>query len=115
MPAKPKTALKLETEWLREYARAYLPSEAAFSFSADALRRAGVTLVGIRNACREGIVFFSDKLDDPGAVWMVEGDDGDGNMLVITLVVITDTMSVSLYEVEKVSGVEGEEGGYDAA
>lgn len=114
MAARPKAATALETEWLREYARTYMPTESAFSFSASELRRAGVTLIGIRNAFREGVVTFADKLDGPGAIWMVEGEDEDGNILIVELEVVTETLGVTLRKVTKLVSLR-EENGNDAA
>lgn len=101
MGAKPKHALEFESEWVREYARDYRPSEVAFEFAPSLLRRAGIDLVQIRNAFRDGWVVFADKLDGPGALWIVDGDDGDGRILRLTLVVETQIMRVRLRDVEE--------------
>jgi hypothetical protein len=115
MPEKEQTiAYAIETEWVRGYGRTYLPSEASFSYRPALLRERGVTLVDIRNVLRIGVVTFADKLDDPGAIWVVEGDDADGRRLVVTLHVVSETLNVSLREVEVVrTGVKG--GSNDAA
>jgi hypothetical protein len=113
MPEKPKPAHALETEWVHEYARTYLPSDAAFRYSPALLRRERVSLVDIRNALRSGAVIYSDKLDDPGALWIVEGDDADGRRIIVMLHVISESVSVSLQSVEVVGSQKG--GSDDAA
>ena len=114
MAATAKAATAAETEWLHDYARTYLPTESAFSFRPSDLRRAGVTLVGIRNAFREGVVIFADKPDGSGAIWTVKGTDGDGNVLLIELKVSIDRLSVTLRNVTKLAS-EREENDNDAA
>ena len=116
MPEKeePMYAYAVETEWVRGYGKTYLPSEASFNYRPALLRQRGVTLIDIRNVLRTGVVTFADKLDDPGAIWVVEGDDADGRRLVVTLHVVSETLSVSLREVEVVrTSVKG--GSNDAA
>lgn len=101
MGAKRKRALDIETVWLRDYARTYLPCEAAFSYSADALRRARVSLIDIRHAFRVGRVLHSEKLDDPGAEWTVVGEDCDGQSLMIIILVVTEMLSVRVRDVRR--------------
>lgn len=108
MTPKPKPKLEFETEWLREYARTYLPIEAGLEFSPQALRRSGVTLLDIRNAFRFARVIAAEKLDEPGAFWIVEGRDCDGAMLSIAIIVISETYSVRLCEVTRTPSVEDE-------
>ena len=102
MPEQPQLAHALETDWVRQYARTYLPSDAAFKFRPALLRRNKVTLIDIRNVLRSGTVVFSDKLDSPGATWIVEGNDTDGRQIVVTLHVISETVSVALIDVDVV-------------
>ncbi len=109
---RPPRVLRLETTWIREYARTYLPSEAGFSYSAAHVRQVGLDLVKIRNILRSGYVVRADKLDDPGALWVVEGDDNDGNTFRLTLTVISETLAVSLMKAERTQVVED---GDDAA
>ncbi|GJE26238.1 hypothetical protein [Methylobacterium organophilum] len=106
MGAKPKEALEIETVWLRDYARTYMPCEAAFSFSADALRRARVSLIDIRHAFRVGRVIHADKLDEPGAIWTVVGDDCDGQALMIIILVVTEMLSVEVRDVRRLDKKE---------
>lgn len=106
-------ALGLETEWLREYARTYLPSEADFAFPPEDLRREGITLVQLRYLFWTGSVVYSDKLDEPGALWVVAGTDCDGNDLTATIIVVTEVLSVKLVEVKRGKGRK--EGANDAA
>jgi hypothetical protein len=103
---QPTLANAIETEWVRGYARTYFPSEAPFTYRPALLRRKRITLVDIRNALRSGVVTFSDKCDGPGAIWVVEGDDADGRRIVVTLHVVSETMSVTLQDVEVVRSIE---------
>lgn len=103
---QPKLGYAVETEWVRGYARTYFPSEAPFNYRPALLRRKRVALVDIRNVLRSGIVTFSDKLDEPGAIWVVEGEDADGRGIVVTLHVISETLSVTLRDVEVVRSIE---------
>jgi hypothetical protein len=100
MPEQSKLAHAVETDWVRQYARTYLPSDAAFKFRPALLRREKVTLIDIRNVLRSGTVVFSDKLDDPGALWVVKGSDTDGRQIAVTLHVISETVSVELLDVD---------------
>ena len=102
MAAAPKRVLDIETVWIRQYARAYLPHETGFSFSAEMLRREGVTLIDVRNVFRKGVVTYANKLDDPGAIWVVEGEDVDGRQLRITVIVVSEILEVRLRKVERV-------------
>jgi hypothetical protein len=102
MAAEPKRALDIETIWIRQYARAYLPNETGFSFSAEMLRREGVTLIDVRNVFRKGVVTYADKLNDPGAIWVVEGEDVDGRPLRITVIVVSEILEVRLKKLERV-------------
>lgn len=113
MPEQPQLAHALETDWVRQYARTYLPSDAAFRFRPALLRRKNVTLIDIRNVLRSGTVVFSDKLDGPGATWVVEGRDTDGRQIVVTLHVISDIVSVALVDLDVVVMKKG--GTNDAA
>ncbi|WP_430911117.1 hypothetical protein [Methylobacterium sp. sgz302541] len=102
MVAKRRRKPSIETVWLQDYARTYLPCEAAFSYSADALRRARVSLIDIRHAFRVGRVVRSEKLDEPGAEWVVEGEDCDGRSLIIIVLVVTETLSVRVRDVRRI-------------
>jgi hypothetical protein len=102
MAAQPKRICDVETVWLREYASTYLPNERAMSFTPEMLRREGVTLVDVRNALRNGTVTNADKIDGPDATWWVEGQDIDGSILLLTVVVVSETLEVSLCSVRKV-------------
>ena len=100
--SEPKPRLEPETTWLREYARTYGPHETAFEFSPGALRAAGVTILDIRHGFRDGFVVFSDKLDEPGAIWVVESETCDGLPMRAEITVITETYSVKLRSVHVV-------------
>jgi hypothetical protein len=103
MPEKeqPTIAYAGETEWVRNFGRTCLPNEASFICRPALLRRRGITLIDIRNVLRTGIVTSADK-DDQGAIWIVEGNDADGHHLVVSLHVISETLHVSLQDVELV-------------
>lgn len=73
----------------------------------------GATLVDIRNILRYGIVTYSDKLDEPGAIWVVEGEDANGRRLNLTLYVISETYSVTLRSVDLLESEK--DGNNDAA
>ncbi len=85
MPPQPKRVLGIEITWVREYARTYMPSEGGFSFCDDDLREAGVTLVAIKRILSHGHVVHAAKLDGPGAIWIVEGQDSDENWYHVTI------------------------------
>jgi hypothetical protein len=117
MKAKKKRSLKFETEWLREYASTYVPSEAGFEFSSDLLRRSGISLVELRNALRSCVVLFADKLDGPGAFWVAEGPDDEEDRIVVELTVVSETYEVRLRDARRmrVESIVTEEGSDDAA
>ncbi|HLK80166.1 MAG TPA: hypothetical protein VKT99_01545 [Xanthobacteraceae bacterium] len=102
MSPQPKQEFVVETTWIREYAKTYLPSEAGFSYSAEHLRKMGLNLIAIRNVLRKGYVVYANKLDSPGALWIVEGDDNEGIKYRVTLTVISEILGVSLVKVERV-------------
>jgi hypothetical protein len=109
MPPQPKDVLKIETVWLREYARTYLPCEAGFSFPAARLRDAGLSLLGVMMIFRNGYVVFADKLDQPGAIWVVEGVDENLVSFRLTMTVVTEMLAVDLVRVERLSEEDGNE------
>lgn len=118
MPPQPKRVCELETVWIREFARTYLPSEAGFTCAPERLRQAGLTLIGVKNVFRRGHVVFADKLDEPGALWIIEGNDNDGVRFRITVKVETERQAVDLQKVEKMPAndqVEEKSDGYGAA
>lgn len=121
MPPQPKRVLSMATTWIREYAQTYLPSEAGFSFSPDDLRAASVSLVTIRHVLRHGHVVHVSKLDEPGAIWIIEGQDNDGNGYRMTVKVVSEMLDVTLRKVERLKKVEKEnldvkkDDGHDAA
>lgn len=99
MTETPEEGLSAETIWIRAYACTYLPNEGAFTFPPQVLRDAHVTLVDVRNALRTATVTYSNKLDDPGAIWIAEGFDADDRKLEIKLHVISSEISVTLKSV----------------
>ena len=86
--------------------------EFGFWYAPARLREAGISLVEIRNVLRGGDVVFADKLDRPGARWVIIGETSDGERLEVTLIVISELLSVTLERVER---VEVRENGDDAA
>lgn len=113
MPPQPKDVLQIETVWLREYAKTYLPCEAGFSFPASRLRDARLSLMGVIAIFRRGYVVFADKRDNPGAIWIVEGCDENEVSFRLTVTVITETLAVDLVRIERISEDDGN--GNDAA
>lgn len=92
----------IETTWIQGFASTYLPTDLGFTFSPEMLRANDVSIVDLRNALRSGHVVSTEKLDDPGAHWVVEGDDIDGRILRITLHVVSELVSVKLVDVSVV-------------
>lgn len=116
MVAKSKPSPSIETTWLRAWARSYEPSEGGFWFRADDLREIGLTLIDIRHAFKIGTVVASDKLEEPGARWIVIGEDCDGNPLMISIIVVTQELSVSLERVTRVQeAAQGKKEGNNVA
>jgi hypothetical protein len=108
MPPLPKDVLKIETVWIREYARTYLPCEAGFTFPAARLREAGLSLLGVTMIFRNGNVVFADKLDVPGAIWVVEGSDENLVSFRLTVTVVTTTLAVDLVRAERLLEENGD-------
>src|SRR4051812_13786782 len=103
MPPQPKRAFRHETTWIREYAKTYLPNEVGFSYEPQDLRDAGISIIGIRNIFRRGRVVYRNKLEGPGAVWIIEGDNNDEERFRLTVVVISESIAVSLMRAERVN------------
>lgn len=101
MTPKLKRVCDIETTWLREFAKTYLPSEVGLTYAPERLRAAGISLVGIRNVMREGTVVFADKLDGPGAIWVIEGENNDGEKFRLTARVCTEQLDVDLQNIER--------------
>jgi len=104
MLPQPERVCSLETVWIREFASMYLPSETGLSYAPQSLRDAGISLLDVRNICRRGYVVFADKLNGPGAVWVIEGDNNDGESFRLTVTVITEQLAVDLNKVERLTG-----------
>lgn len=101
MVPRPKSEPSLATVWLRECARTYMPTDATFDFSPGDLRRAGLSLIDVRNLFRTGTVTYEDKLDGPGGWWIVEGRDCDDQALIAALEVHSDSYLVRLHSIER--------------
>ena len=93
--------MKIETQWIREWARTYLPSDDVLDYPPEAFRREGVNMLHLGCLLRRGGVVFADKLDEPGALWIVEGQDCDDNELRAKLIVQTQEMSIRVVDVER--------------
>ncbi len=100
-PRKPERVLRIETTWIREYARTYLPTEAGFSFSDDDLRASGITLVAVRHVLSKGYVTHAEKLNGPGAIWTIEGQDNDGDWYQLQIKVLSQEMDVTLLDADR--------------
>ena len=112
MVSEPRRKLSFETEWLRGYVQTYLPSDSVFSVCPDDLRVEGISLTDLNHVFRCGEVVFSEKLDGPGAEWVVVGENCDGDKLEICLHVETNTLRIELMYANR---VEEDCGGNDAA
>jgi hypothetical protein len=108
-PLKPTSVLRIETTWIREYARTYLPTEAGFSFCDDDLRESGITLIVLRHVFSHGYVTRSEKLNGPGAIWTVEGPDNEGDWYQVTIKVISSEMDVTLIDAKNRQDVQDAE------
>ncbi len=102
MVVKPERQFAIETDWIRGYASAWLPTEAPFKHTPAMFRREGVSILDLRNVFRNGVVTYDEKLDGPGALWIVEGDDGDGNLIIAEIVVISEELDVTVRCVKRV-------------
>ena len=101
------TPLSTETQWLREYACTYLPCDGAFQYAPEMLRRRGVYLIDLICLFRSAFVVSADKIDSHWAVWIVEGEDCDGNELRAELLVHTQEMRLKLEDVERLNHDQG--------
>ncbi|AZG76333.1 hypothetical protein [Methylocystis rosea] len=103
MQAKVERAYQFETDWIREYAKAFMHCESGIEYSSDAFWRERISLVDIRNVFRNADVTYADKLNGPGATWIVEGDDGDGGYIVAEIVVISETLTVKVVKAIRIN------------
>lgn len=101
MVARLKPLLSFETTWIQGYARTYLLSDASLSFPAEALRLAKVNLLDVRNVFRFGRVVYANKLNAPGALWIVEGEDCNCSFLEVTTVVVSEEYRVTIRAVRR--------------
>lgn len=109
MVSKPKRKLNFETVWLREYVQTYPLSDTAFAFSPANLLTENVWLIDIMHGLRTGKVVHSEKLDEPGAHWLVRAEDCDGFSFEMMLHVETSTHHVEVLYVERLSEKNGGE------
>ena len=96
----------IETEWLRGYARTYLPCDSVLVFCPQMLRDADVMLVDLIFLLRNARVVSSEKNDGPGAFWRIVGMDGDENPISAELEVNTQEISVEVVGVERLDNVQ---------
>lgn len=94
--------LSIETEWLREYAKTELPTDALVELNSSALRRANITLVDLRCFFRSGLVVRSDKTTCEGSTWLVDGTDCDGQAMRATMFVHTQEFVVKIVTIERI-------------
>lgn len=106
MSAAPEPQFATETVWIREYAATYLPRETGFTYPPEMLRREKISLVDLRNVFRTGVVDYADKLEGPGALWMIEGSDGDGGRICAEVWVISETLEVTVRRVKRMRTLE---------
>jgi hypothetical protein len=102
MVVKPERQFAFETDWIHAYASNWLPTEAPFRHTPAMFRREKISILDIRNVFRNGVVTYDEKLDGPGALWIIEGDDGDGNLILAEIVVISEELDVTVRRVERV-------------
>ena len=76
---------------------------------ATRLREARLSLLGVTMIFRNGYVVFADKREEPGAIWVVEGDDENLVRFRLTVAVVTETLAVDLVRVEKLVEENGNE------
>lgn len=114
MAAKIKRSARIETVWLRQWARSYQPSEAGFWFPNDPCLDCP-TLIDIRHAFKVGTVLSSERLSSTTARWKVLGEDSDGNLLMISIIVIVEELLVSLEHVERIQEAAKQEEGSHVA
>lgn len=110
---QPELEFQIETEWIRNYAKTYLPSEAGFAFLPSMMRKRGFNIIQVRHVMKTGRVVYSEKLNEPGAEWIVVGHDQDGARLRLELVVVSDVQKVVLRDVS--ADDDRKEDGNDAA
>lgn len=109
MKPKLKRECEFETKWINEFARTYLPSESGFEFDPQYLRTSNVSLAMLRCILRNGEVVVAEKLDVPGADWVVLGEDADENQFFVTVRVISSEQSVTLRRIERYWGTENDD------
>jgi hypothetical protein len=68
-----------------------------------------LSLLGVTMIFRNGYVVFADKLDDPGAIWVVEGSDENSVSFQLTVIVVTETLAVDLVRVERLLEENGDD------
>lgn len=102
----------LETEWIRQWASTYMPADGSIVYSVALFRRLDFNLVHLMHALRRAVVVDADKLDGPGARWVVLSENCDGLPFEISLRVNTDSMQV---EIEGLRGLALRDGSNDAA
>ena len=102
MVVKPERQFAFETDSIRANVSTWLPTEAPFQHTPAMFRRKRASILDIRNVFRNGLVTYDEKLDGPGALWIIEGDDGDGNLIVAEIVVIFEELDVTVRRVKRV-------------
>lgn len=94
--------MQIETEWLRGYASSSLSDGCDVEYRPRALITSGITLTDLLCLFRTGTVVWADKLDRPGALWVVEGVDSEECWLSATIEVETQVLRVIVVSVTRV-------------
>lgn len=91
----------VETRWLREFAKTYLPCDSWAELNASALRRDDISIVDLMCFFRRGQVIYTDKQDCEGTKWVVRGVDCDDRPIIATLLVHTQEHLVKLKKIRR--------------
>jgi hypothetical protein len=97
-----RPTLELATEWLREYARTYLPCNHHLEFCPDMLREQRIWVTDLGCFLRSCHVIEIGDIDECGACWIVEGRDCENREMRAVLVVHTQQMTIRVDDVERV-------------
>ena len=96
--------LKVETRFLRGFAKSYIAETAFTPTAEDDMRTARVSLADVHQALRSGWVVESDKEDAHGARWIVEGSTTDDVPLRLCLDVHCQHYRVCVLRVRRIAG-----------
>ena len=102
MRLRKNMTLPNETQWLRDFAAAYIPNDEAVEYNADDLRRSGISVVDLMCFFRGCHVNWSDKVETDHTIWRVTGEDCDGDSMSAELLVHTQEMTVKINRIVRV-------------